>query len=450
MRFLFSTTFLLGCNVVGTLAVANNTNEPVLYGSSIAHLSRLNASEYFESVGDEKDRSIYLQWLQDTAYTKYTFLPMVTEPENGAAVFWKLSSVDGSSGTAEVSRNYNNNQSSYTNIQVAVAVRATGWVGFGISEAGGMLGSDIALFETANPSTIRDSYVLEDFDVPKEDDCQHWTMVHSTIDSGWLIVEMSRPLDTMDMQDHPLVDDSRLSAPTRLIAAWGDSPTVSFHGFQVGKISTTIFDIDAQVNNVDTVLSTDFDKHMDEQADGFFEIVAENYTIPANETTYYYICKTFEELKEKFNLPETDDGILTFVGGGAVLAPMTEPHVHHFIGRSDGRILHHGIMLIDVLTCSSHNAVYGHSNPNPTEEECGRGDVLWGWAPGMSQVECFFRGLAGGMASSHKICFPIQQQARSRTHSPKTSVSPCLARMEISDLWPLRSTTIIRKTWRAW
>jgi hypothetical protein len=187
----------------------------------------LNASEYFGSLGDEVDKSIYLQWLQDTSYPKHTFLPMVTEPENGAAVFWKLYSVDGFTLS---SRNDNNNQSAYTHIQVAVAVRATGWVGFGIAEAGGMLGSDIAIFETANPSTIRDSYVLEDFDVPKEDDCQHWTLIDATMDGGWLIVEMSRPLDTMDMQDHALIDGSNLAALTRLISAWGDPPTVSFHG----------------------------------------------------------------------------------------------------------------------------------------------------------------------------------------------------------------------------
>jgi hypothetical protein len=340
IRFLVSTIFLLGYNVCVTPVVANNASDPVLYGTSLAHFSRLNASDYFVSLGDDEDRSIYIQWLQDNTYTKHTFLPMVTQPENGAAVFWKLYSVDGPSSNAVVSRNDNdnNNHTAYTHIQVAVAVRATGWVGFGISEAGGMLGSDIALFQTANPSTIRDSYVVEAFDVPKEDGCQHWTLIESTMDSGWLIVEMSRPLDTMDTQDHPLVDDSNLSAQTRLIAAWGDSPTVSFHGFQVGKISVTIFGNDGESNNddVDTTknLSRNFEELMEEQADGYFDVLAENYTIPADHTTYHYVCKSFEELKEKYNLPETEDGILTFIGGGAVLSPTTEPYVHHFIGRS--------------------------------------------------------------------------------------------------------------------
>lgn len=362
MKFLVSILFLLGFNSAGTLAIENNNNDPVLVGSG--RRSPLNASDYFGSVGDnEEDRSIYLQWLQDTSYTKHTFLPMVTDPENGAAVFWKLYSVDGGTSPAVVSRNDDTTattttNSAYTHIQVAVAVRATGWVGFGISEAGGMLGSDIALFETANPSTIRDSYVVEDFDVPKEDDCQHWTLIDSTIDSGWLIVEMSRLLDTKDLQDHALMDDSQLPIATRLIAAWGDSPTASYHGFQVGKTSTTIFDNQADANNLNSTLARDFEEVMNEQADGYFEILAENYTIPANETTYHYVCKSFEELKEKFNLPETENGILTFVGGGAVLAPNTEPYVHHFI-------------------------VFGSSNPNPTPEECTQGgDMLWGWAPG--------------------------------------------------------------------
>ncbi|KAG7354015.1 copper type II ascorbate-dependent monooxygenase [Nitzschia inconspicua] len=341
-----SATFLLALHR-GNTVYANN--DPILYGSTTAHLSNLDPSKYFGTLAEE-DRSTYLMWLQESTYTKHTFLPMVTNPDNGAAVLWKVYA-DGNAAT--IARN--NNNTDLTHIQVAVAVRATGWVGFGISEAGGMLGSDIALWETANPNTVRDSYVIEDFDVPKKDDCQHWTLLRTTTDNDWLIVEMSRPLDTSDPQDHKLVDDSQLLTPTRLIAAWGDSPTVSFHGFQVGKISANIFPLPASGETAGT--QADFETLMDEQADGFFEILANNYTIPAQETTYHYICKSFEELQEQYNLPVTEDGILTFIAGGAVLSPKTEQYVHHFI-------------------------VYGSSNPTPTEETCGQGNMLWGWAPG--------------------------------------------------------------------
>jgi DOMON domain len=315
-------------------AAAGNNNQPILVGSSMTGLSNnMNASDYFASLADE-DRGTYVDWLKSTAavYNKHAFLPMVTDRSNGAAVLWKLSS-EKSDDTTAVGRSDN---AEYSHIQVAVAVRATGWVGFGISEAGGMLGSDIALWESGNPDTIRDSYVVEDFDVPKLDDCQSWTLNNHIMENGWIIVEMTRLLDTMDTQDHKLIDDSRLPTPTRLIAAWGDSPTVSFHGFQVGKISATIFPlpeiVDEAETAVDVTFARDFEEVMEEQADGYFEILSDNYTIPAQETTYRYVCKSFDELQALYNLPQTEDGILTFIGGGAVLSPETQPYVHHFIG----------------------------------------------------------------------------------------------------------------------
>ena len=47
-------------------------------------------------------------------------------------------------------------------IQFAIVTHDTQWVGLGASEAGGMIGSDIALFQSSNPDIVTDSYVLED------------------------------------------------------------------------------------------------------------------------------------------------------------------------------------------------------------------------------------------------------------------------------------------------
>jgi hypothetical protein len=35
-----------------------------------------------------------------------------------------------------------------------VAVQATGWVGFGLSEAGGMLGSDMVIWDSQDPRLL--------------------------------------------------------------------------------------------------------------------------------------------------------------------------------------------------------------------------------------------------------------------------------------------------------
>ena len=95
---------------------------------------------YFINVPAE-DRVVYDAWWTGRGsqlYPKKVFLPMVTEPTNGAAVYWRFTSTltavgrDGSVGVGDVS------ESEATHIQFAIAVRAEGWVGLGISEAGKM------------------------------------------------------------------------------------------------------------------------------------------------------------------------------------------------------------------------------------------------------------------------------------------------------------------------
>ena len=100
---------------------------------------------YFVDVPAE-DRAVYDAWWTERGsqlYPNNVFLPMVTEPTNGAAVYWRFTSTpngggstnddgtaigrDGSVGVSEPEA---------THIQFAVAVRAEGWVGLGISEAG--------------------------------------------------------------------------------------------------------------------------------------------------------------------------------------------------------------------------------------------------------------------------------------------------------------------------
>mmetsp|Transcript_54341 Transcript_54341/g.131897 ORF Transcript_54341/g.131897 Transcript_54341/m.131897 type:complete len:591 (+) Transcript_54341:425-2197(+) len=281
---------------------------------------------------------------------------MVTEPMNGAAVYWRFTSIlndgndvtavgrDGSVGVGDVS------ESEATHIQFAVAVRAEGWVGLGISEAGGMLGSDMALFKTSDPESIVDSYVVEDrFSGPLVDECQSWQLVSSTIEDGWLIVEMTRPLDTMDTQDLQILNDVELIAETRLIAAWGDSESVSYHGFNVGKIATQLYSSESGDGS-----STSFKELAEATSDGFLEIRESNYTIPARDTTYHNVCKNFTELQAEYNLPDPGDGSLYFIGIEAILSAETEQYVHHFIVGGGS------------AECNDDFSV----------------NMLWGWAPG--------------------------------------------------------------------
>jgi hypothetical protein len=213
-----------------------------------------------------------------------------------------------------------------------------------------MLGSDIALFKVSEPDTILDTYVVEDrASGPLVDECQNWEIMSSTIQEGWIIVEIMRPLDTMDTQDHQIVNDSTRVASTRLIAAWGDSD-VAYHGTNVGKIATRLYSSEEA-----GAIGSDFNAQMEVEADGFFEIRESQFTIPARDTTYQYVCKNFTELQVEYNLPDLGNGSLYFIGGEAILTPETEQYVHHFI-------------------------VGGGGNRESCDENYG--GMLWGWAPG--------------------------------------------------------------------
>ena len=74
-------------------------------------------SNYFASLtSDEKED--YTNWLADhsSSYSRHEFMKGEEDNGGGAAIFWTIDN---------------------DTIHLALAVPATGWVGFGISEAGG-------------------------------------------------------------------------------------------------------------------------------------------------------------------------------------------------------------------------------------------------------------------------------------------------------------------------
>ena len=165
---------------------------------------------------------------------------------------------------------------------------------------------------------------------PLTDDCQDWTLVNSTVlnesaSSNWLIVEVKRQLNTFDTQDIPIVNDLELwSAPTRIIAAWGTTPTVSYHGTNKARASIRLFaQSEDGVNDgigLREVLET--------TADGMFEVMEENYVIPNVETTYHDICRTYEELFPDAD-PNDTDGV-ALIGATPFFSDDTEQYLQHF------------------------------------------------------------------------------------------------------------------------
>jgi hypothetical protein len=156
-----------------------------------SQLSSNAALGYFGGSNDDA----YQSWLDVAAsdYTNSLFLESSVDASEGVAVYWRLDR------TAE-------------RIYLAVAARATGWVGFGISENGGMHGADILLFEATHPDTLTDSYNLE-IRGPLSDDCQDWTLTSSATDGGFLIFEANRAFDTGDAQDRVIIPDAEEAVP---------------------------------------------------------------------------------------------------------------------------------------------------------------------------------------------------------------------------------------------
>ena len=266
---------------------------------------------YFPALTAE-EKSPYTSWLSESSgrYARHGFLPSSGSDDgsDGAAVFWTIDEDGAGEGGGTAS--------------FAIAVRAEGWVGLGISEAGGMRGSDVAIYESST-GVLTDAHVVDELAKPITDDCQSWDLVDAAVDEdGWLIVEMTRALDTFDTQDHPIRNDVGATvSPTRLIAAWGDGDSVSFHGANRARGAYRL--------HSDSVLSeyAFLVQRLEDESDGYFEIREDKHEVKAQDTEYHHICRTADELDVE--IPEGNDGI-TMIGYVPVIDEGTRRFVHHF------------------------------------------------------------------------------------------------------------------------
>mmetsp|Transcript_26863 Transcript_26863/g.41663 ORF Transcript_26863/g.41663 Transcript_26863/m.41663 type:complete len:185 (+) Transcript_26863:77-631(+) len=150
-------------------------------------------------------QNAYTDWVANNGgnYEVSALLPSSEDPTNAdVAVHWSI--ID-------------------DKIHLAVAAEATGWLGFGFSEAGIMPGSDIAVFTTeGGVGTLTDAFATS-YSTPKTDDQQDWTLNNYSLDGAFIIWEGERLLKTSDNQDLEIQDDSGVDMPPhKVIAAWGD------------------------------------------------------------------------------------------------------------------------------------------------------------------------------------------------------------------------------------
>jgi len=118
-----------------------------------------------------------------------------------------------------------------THLRVTITAATTGWVGFGIAEAGGMIGADIMMAHVADDTGVGEigDYWSEQNAAPTLDASQDWSLLSASQVGGVTTVRAERLLVTGDIQDRPIVDLANL-APTQYIAAMGALDAHVYHG----------------------------------------------------------------------------------------------------------------------------------------------------------------------------------------------------------------------------
>jgi hypothetical protein len=235
------------------------------------------------------------------------YMPSLSDPSLGIAVHYHIDE--------ETQRIY-----------LGLVVRATGWLGFGISESGGMPGSDVLIFETSNPEVIIDAHIM-DVRLPVADDCQDWVLTSSTmnLDEEFIMITAYRALDTGDLQDARIVNDnSNYITPDQIIAAWGDDVEFTYHG-TVNRAQGSI-----RWFRQDPDESDHFRNVVSTTADGSFMVQAMNYVIPTQETTYQHFCFSRDDLIE-LGAPLDEHESISIIAVAAYINPTAIEHVQYVV-----------------------------------------------------------------------------------------------------------------------
>jgi len=214
------------------------------------------------------DYAEYKNWLDANGdkFHGHAFYPKPGMEDHGASLHWKI-------------------EGDY--LHVAMAAKATGWIAMGFSENGGMAGADIVSYEAAT-DVLTDGHILEEF-IPLVDECENYELLDATVGEVFMIVEFQRLVDTGDMQDRALIDDSGLDvAVSRVIFAWGDTPSMQYHVKNRSKGGVRFYG--AGVDEQSAFRST-----MEENAEGIFELRSKDHVIQLT-TNYIQLCLTWDDI----------------------------------------------------------------------------------------------------------------------------------------------------------
>eukprot|EP01125_Pyxidicula_operculata_P005302 TRINITY_DN1906_c0_g2_i3.p1 TRINITY_DN1906_c0_g2~~TRINITY_DN1906_c0_g2_i3.p1 ORF type:complete len:480 (+),score=77.27 TRINITY_DN1906_c0_g2_i3:313-1752(+) len=154
-----------------------------------------------------------------------------------------------------------------------------------------MGGSDIVVFESSDPSRVLDLYAVDESQ-PLEDNCHNWKLGAYEQNSTHTFVEVSRKLDTNDLQDRPFVEGKM-----KVIVAFGDSESLSYHESK-------------QVGTVEFIPSSKSSGPLKQDPSTKLFTIQHSIDIPS--TTTGYMCnavelpndKPYHIIQVKFNVPD--------------------------------------------------------------------------------------------------------------------------------------------------
>ncbi|KAJ3175795.1 hypothetical protein HDU87_005789 [Geranomyces variabilis] len=225
---------------------------------------------------------------------------------------------------------------------------AANWVGFGVSDNGGMRGADITLLTAdAGGKVVAQDYWAEMLDTHQDVTLDASQSTHT---AGQTTAVFTRPLNSCDPQDQPILANTTHS----VIWAIGSSPTLSYHNQNRGDSKITFIpdpSLKAVVDPPDLAL---------------LQMFFQNYSVPNNQTTTYTCAH------KAFAPPAP-----VVAGGNG-----TKFHITRFEGVALSKHVHHMI----VYGCDQPPKTFNQSY-DCLSMDVSCTDVLLVWAPGVGAVD---------------------------------------------------------------
>ncbi|KAK9956808.1 hypothetical protein ABG768_014518 [Culter alburnus] len=153
-----------------------------------------------------------------------------------------------------------------------LTVNTSGWVGFGFSPKGGMIGADIVIGGVGPKGSYFTDRHATGKSIPLVDQKQNYKLLSLNESDGKTVMKFQRSIKSCDENDLPITD-----IPMKLIFAYGQSDDIRYHSNRRGTKEVNLLKYMPRVNPPNSK---------------YFNMTMVNFTVPANQT--YYHCKVMK------------------------------------------------------------------------------------------------------------------------------------------------------------